>query len=213
MKINKQSVSGTGNGVNEEMLLPFVEALKDFEKLIRSIHTFYSKKPTKSFSGGKFHLLNNWKGEYKIELRNEEFPFHLCNGIDVYYCGWNDVILSCKFPLKFKAPTFSGGETDDMSVVLTTQVSLYKNNVANFMENKSIPKHIKIEVLKGVKEAFDKNVKTRYEEDVKFLIKLAEQKKLEIKNSEESIELNTIEIPEIEGRIKEITKILNDKLN
>jgi len=211
MKIEKKSTSGTGNGVNEERLKPFVEALKDFEKLIKSIHTFYSSKPKDSFSGGKFHLINNWHGEYKIELRNDEFPYHMCNGIDVYYCGWNDVILIAKFPLKFKAPTFHGGETDDMSVVLTTQVSLYKNNMVGFMNNKLIPEHIKIEILKAVKKNYEENVRTRYEEDAKYLISLAEQKKKEVMQANEKIELNTIEIPEIENRIKRIEKILNGR--
>lgn len=207
MKTKNISVSGTGNGVYEEYLPDFISALKDFEKLIRSIYKYYEKDQKKTFDG-KFHLLNNWHNTYKIDLRPEEFPYHICNGISVYSGGWNHLQLVAKFPLKFKAPTFGGGETTNMNVALVTEVYLSEHSMNLFLNNKEIPESLKLEILRTLKDHYKNEIVRRYEKDVKYLKDQIAQKKDEIEESKTVIDLNTVEIPKIEKRIKEIESIL-----
>ena len=211
MKITKKSSSGTGNGVSNKHLPPFIQALKDFEKLIRAIYRHYEKNPSKTFDQ-KFHLLNNWHNEYKIDLRTEEFPWHLCNGIYVFYNGWNSVRFISKFPLRFKAPTFEGGgKTDKMSIVLTTEISLNKSIMKKFLENDLIPEHIKVKLLQEIKKVYKEKIKTRYKDDIRFLGKEIRTRKIRIEKFKEQITVEAVEIYKMEKMIKKIEKILEKK--
>lgn len=207
MKINKFSVSGTGNGIGEENVEFFVKALFDFSKLIKEIADKYKQEPKNTFSG-KFHLINNWHGEYKIDLDNNTFPYHLCNGVYTFVNGWESAQLIVKFPLKFKAPTFAGGATDSMSVALVTEISLRKDSMSKFLDRQDVPNRVKTKLLECILEVYEDKVKTRYTESVEFLKEQAERRKISIKNKSEEIGIDIVEIGKIEEKLLEIKELL-----
>lgn len=200
MKTIKKAISGTGNGVDGEYLDNFIQALKDFEKLIRSIYKYYERKPHETFSRG-FRLLNNWHDQYKIEVRPDEFPYHLCTGIYVYNMGWNEMQLVCVYPLRFRAPTFNGGTTDNMSVAITTNIHLGQDNMKKFLKNKMVPKALKTEILQQLKQYYEEEVRNHYERDMDYLKNEIKRRKIQSEEAIEQINTNEIEIPKLKERI------------
>jgi len=208
MKITHGGVSGTGNGVRDNAQDDFVVALRDFEKLIRRIHKYLDANRDKWFSRGAFYVLNNWHNMYKIDLRNDEFPYHLCNGIAVYDGGWNTLQLVVKFPLRFKAPTFGGGETQNMSVALVTEHSLSQDGIDDLLSSDHVPEHLKDEILKRVLSETEDRLLTEYKKDIEHMREIAQERHIEIEQAQKDVEMYNIAIPQLEERAQKLTEII-----
>ena len=201
--MKKREISGTGNGIYDDSQEPFAQAFSKLAELTNSVNNFLSDKDSRGkwFSGGKFHLINNWGNIYKIDIPVSIFPFHLANTYAI--TCWGRLQVGVVFPLKFEAPTFSGGTTENMNVAFVTEV--YIDKIKDFYEDDNYPKELKVFALQD----FAEYCRGQREEKYKGIL---EQTEWYLKEHEENKAQAELEIPELEVKIKEIKKLLKKKI-
>lgn len=203
MKIERTFTSGTGNGINKEHYKEFVEALEKEIKLMQKFVQRYKKVGAeRMFGGSDMYALNNWHGEYKIEVyADSSFPFDLVNRVG--FNSWGDIELGIVIPMKFKAPTFHGGETDNMKVVFKTHCTA--RNFEKFVKEYNIKPNIEREILLCAQEYFQNKVKDYTNEKKKHI----ESRLKSIKDYESTIQNIQTSVEEDTKHLKTIDKLLN----
>ncbi len=205
MKIERKFTSGTGNGLNEIHYTEFINALEKEVKFLNKFISHYKKTGASKMFGSNWYALNNWHGEYKIESYADNcFPFEIVNRVG--FNSWGDIELGIVIPMKLKAPTFNGGETENMKVVFCTHLNV--RNLKEFVKKYELQPHILKEVLFCAKEYYLNKIKEQKEDSNAYIER--ELKKLSQLNDEcKVIETNLKENIE---QVLEIDKFLAGRI-
>lgn len=151
MKVERTFTSGTGNGVGKEYYAEFVSALEKEVALIKKFIAHYKKTGAEKMFGSDMYALNNWHGEYVIQTYDRQaFPYHMANRVG--FDSWGHIEIGVVIPMRFKAPMFGGGETDNMKAVF--KIKLNVTGLKEFLRIRTLPPHIKQEVLHAARDYF-----------------------------------------------------------
>lgn len=160
--IKNKFTSGTGNGLSEDQYSNLIEALDNLSLLIKQFKDNYTKKKG-NLSFNDLHWLNNWQGEYRMDIsfHDENFPFQLVNGVG--FDSWGDIEMSITLPVKMKAPTFDGGTTDKMALVFRTEIGY--REMEDMVKDNRLPSVLKRIVLEKAREYITQRINEREKEE------------------------------------------------